>query len=56
MMGVIILVDAEDPAYMEIAEDENGERLVFNSHDEAESWCESNAAPGRSYMHWDGER
>jgi len=55
-MKVIIFVNADDPVNMQILEDENGERLIFNSHEEAEDHLMNNAKSGNSYMHWDGER
>ena len=53
---VIILIDAEKPMDMQTAQHESGKRLSFESHEDAERWCEKNAEPGHSYMHWDGCR
>lgn len=53
---VIVFINPDDVEKMEIATDDFGNRLIFNSHEEAEHWCLENAVAGNSYMHWDGER
>lgn len=52
----IIFINPDDPENMEIATDERGVRLVFDSPEDADHWCEENAEYGNTYMLWNGER
>jgi len=53
-MKVIIFVNADDLEKVEIVTDKNGKRLIFDSREKANNWCEDNAQKGHSYTFWEG--
>lgn len=54
-MSVVIIKNADKPEVAEFIDDENGNRLVFSSIDEADEWCWKNSEPGIAYQCFDGE-
>lgn len=51
---VAIIVDAENPTKAEFLKEENGKRLLFSSHEEAEEWMAENGKAGVDYRPYDG--
>ena len=54
-MKVTIIKNSNMPDLAEFMMDEQGERLLFNSHDEADSWLMDNAERGTVYTQFDGD-
>jgi len=52
---VAIIADADNPTKAEfIKNPEDGKRLLFNSHEEAEEWLAGHAKRGVDYRPFDG--
>ena len=54
-MAVVIIKNGDMPEIAEFVDDENGNRLVFSSFEEADAWMWKNAEPGVTYQCFDGE-
>jgi hypothetical protein len=51
---VAVIAEADDPAKAEFLKGEDGKRLLFGSHEEAEEWLAENSKRGVDYRLFDG--
>ncbi len=51
---VAVIADAEDPAKAEFLKGDNGKRLLFVSHQEAEEWIADHGNRSVDYRLYDG--
>jgi hypothetical protein len=54
-MIVSIIENCDLPDKAEFMVDEKGDRLIFRTHDSAETYLAENAGNGVYYKHYDGE-
>lgn len=54
-MKVAIIKYSNLPTKASFMKDENGNRLLFNSHDDADNYLMKYAESGVAYKHYDGE-
>ncbi len=54
-MSVAIIENCDLPKQAQFMVDEKGNRLIFNTHLDAERYLDKNAESGIYYKHYDGE-
>lgn len=51
---VAIIIEADDPTKAEFIKGQDGKRLLFASHEEAEAWLADNSKRSVDYRPYDG--